>query len=113
VFAVGVAALFLAALCVLAGQGVLPVAVPAVYLAMSAAAVIAYAMDKSAAQRGRWRTSEKSLHALAVMGGWPGALVARHVFRHKSRKASFRTAFWATVTLNCIVLAWVLWATRP
>jgi uncharacterized membrane protein YsdA (DUF1294 family) len=111
-FAIGVATLFLAAVCGLAARGVLPIAVAAVYLAMSVAAVIAYGIDKSAAQRGEWRTSERTLHLLALIGGWPGALVARQVFRHKSRKLSFRSAFWATVTLNCAALLWWSWMAR-
>jgi uncharacterized membrane protein YsdA (DUF1294 family) len=49
-----------------------------------------YAADKSAAEQGRWRTSESTLHAVALVGGWPGALVARRVFRHKTRKQPFR-----------------------
>jgi uncharacterized membrane protein YsdA (DUF1294 family) len=89
----------------------LPLGVPAVYLAASLAAGIAYGNDKFAAQSGAWRTPERTLHALALMGGWPGALVARRVFRHKSRKPSFRFAFWATVALNCGALVWFWWAT--
>lgn len=32
-----------------------------------------YALDKSAAQRGTWRTRESHLHLLALLGGWPAA----------------------------------------
>jgi hypothetical protein len=41
------------------------------------------------------------------MGGWPGALVAQETLRHKSKKASFRIVFWATVLINCAGLAWL------
>jgi cold shock CspA family protein len=47
------------------------------------------------------------LHALAFAGGWPGALVARHTMRHKTIKQPFRTMFWATVLLNCLLLTWL------
>src|SRR4051812_24046826 len=87
--AIAVATLFLALVCGLAVRDVLPRAVAAVYLAASAAAAIAYGLDKSAAQRGAWRTREKTLHVLSLIGGWPGALFAQSVFRHKSRKPSF------------------------
>jgi len=111
VLAVCGATLFVAVICGLAARDVVPVAVPAVYLAASAAAGIAYAMDKSAARRGTWRTPENTLHVLALIGGWPGALVARRVLRHKSRKVSFRFTFWATVAVNCGALGWLLWKT--
>ena len=70
------------------------------YLALSAAAVIAYAIDKSAARSGAWRSSEQSLLLLGLAGGWPGAIVAQQLLRHKTRKASFQLAFWGTVFLN-------------
>jgi uncharacterized membrane protein YsdA (DUF1294 family) len=76
------------------------------YLAASAATIVVYAVDKSAARHGRWRVSERTLHLLAIIGGWPGALVAQQVFRHKSRKPSFRAAFLLTVVLNCALLLW-------
>ena len=41
-----------------------------------------------------------------LVGGWPGALVARRVFRHKTTKQPFRTIFWVTVIANCVALAW-------
>ncbi|MDP3638593.1 MAG: DUF1294 domain-containing protein, partial [Azonexus sp.] len=68
----------------------------------------AYALDKSAAQGGRWRTQESTLHLLALIGGWPGALIAQNRLRHKSRKTSFQLVFWMTVLLNCGGLGWLL-----
>ena len=86
----------------------LPPEIFVLYLAASLVTFIAYAIDKSAAQKGRWRTSEGTLHLLALAGGWPGALVAQTVLRHKSRKQQFRSVFRATILLNCAALAWVL-----
>jgi len=77
-----------------------PTIVGAVYGALSALTFISYAMDKSAAQAGHWRTQESTLHLLALLGGWPGAILAQQWLRHKSTKASFRAAFWGTVVLN-------------
>ena len=54
----------------------------------------AYALDKSAAQRGAWRTPEQTLHLLALLGGWPAAWWAQQWLRHKSRKQAFRSAYW-------------------
>lgn len=78
------------------------------YPVLSALTFVAYARDKSAARQGRWRTPEPTLHLLALLGGWPGALVAQQVLRHKSSKAGFRAVFRGTVALNlvaCIFLA--------
>ncbi|MDB5847700.1 MAG: DNA-binding protein [Rhodoferax sp.] len=70
------------------------------YLGMSLLCFVAYAFDKAAARAGRWRTSEATLHTMALACGWPGALLAQQLLRHKSRKADFRAVFWATVLLN-------------
>lgn len=42
------------------------------------------------AERGRWRTPENTLHVAELLGGWPGALVAQQLFRHKTRKISYQ-----------------------
>lgn len=70
------------------------------YVGLSIVCLMAYALDKSAANAGRWRSSERSLLILGLAGGWPGGLVAQQLLRHKSSKASFRTAFWGTVLFN-------------
>lgn len=72
------------------------------YLGLSVMTFLAYAIDKSAAQRGAWRISEQTLHLLALAGGWPGALLAQQKLRHKSMKQAFRAVFWATVGLNIV-----------
>lgn len=84
----------------------LPLTLLAAYGLFSAVAFLVYGADKAAAEQGRWRTSESTLHTIALMGGWPGALVARRVFRHKTTKQPFRTIFWLTVIANCVALAW-------
>jgi uncharacterized membrane protein YsdA (DUF1294 family) len=108
-FAIGFAVLFMGALGVLAARGTLPTFVAVFYAAASIAAAIVYGLDKSAAARNVWRTSETMLHVMALIGGWPGALVAQQVFRHKSRKLSFQLAFWTTVALNCGALIFLTW----
>ncbi|UVW27519.1 DUF1294 domain-containing protein [Massilia sp. H6] len=86
----------------------LPLLVAGIYLGLSVLAFIVYAADKSAARKGLRRTPENTLHLLAVAGGWPGALVAQRVLRHKSSKRSFQNAFWVTVALNCAAAGWLL-----
>ena len=73
---------------------------------------VMYGIDKAAARRGRRRIPETALHLVSVAGGWPGALVAQHVFHHKTRKKSFQLIFWCTVVVNCLALA-CLWVALP
>ena len=82
----------------------------AVYVIASLLTFIMYAADKSAARRGTWRISEKTLHVLSLSGGWPGAIVAQQGLRHKTKKQPFRSIFWITVVLNCGVFAWLFTA---
>lgn len=84
-----------------------PATVAGFYLAASVVAFVAYALDKSAARNDRWRTRESTLHLFALAGGWPGALAAQRLLRHKSSKRSFQAAFWATVLIHCGALAWL------
>lgn len=98
------ALLFVATLTGTVFTGQLPMNVLLAYAAVSAIAFIAYGLDKSAATAGRQRTPEATLHFLGFICGWPGALLAQRVFRHKSRKAAFQSTFWGTVALNVIAL---------
>ena len=70
------------------------------YLGLSLAAFMAYAFDKSSTISGRWRTAEQTLHLFSLAGGWPGALLAQQLLRHKTSKPGFVGVFWLTVALN-------------
>jgi len=83
----------------------LPLPIFVFYVGASIVAFLAYRFDKAAAKDDEWRTSENALHMLSLAGGWPGALIAQRLLRHKSKKQSFQVAFWSTVMLNCILLA--------
>ncbi|MDJ0740624.1 MAG: cold shock and DUF1294 domain-containing protein [Gammaproteobacteria bacterium] len=91
-----------------AAVSAVPLPVLAIYVAVSVITIAAYALDKMAAKQGDWRTSESTLHLLALAGGWPGALIAQGRLRHKTRKQPFRAIFWVTVILNCAAFVWLL-----
>lgn len=103
-----VATAFLGVVLLLAIVGRLRWPVPCVYIGMSIVAFYAYKHDKEAARIGARRTNEWTLITLGLIGGWPGALVARHRFRHKTRKVAFRLGFWLSVALNIVGLAWLI-----
>lgn len=81
-------------------QGKIPWFVLPGYVVMSLLVFIVYAFDKAAAMNRRWRTREKSLQLLSILGGWPGALIAQRLFHHKSKKAAFQTGFVVIVALH-------------
>jgi uncharacterized membrane protein YsdA (DUF1294 family) len=70
------------------------------YVVASLLTFIAYGWDKVSAKSGHWRTQESTLHTLEMLGGWPGAWLAQPLWRHKSRKASFRAAFKVAAAVN-------------
>lgn len=71
---------------------------------------MAYAADKHAAQAVQWRMPEAHLHLLELLCGWPGALLAQRLLRHKSRKPGYRVAFRMMVVLNlAATVAWIYW----
>jgi uncharacterized membrane protein YsdA (DUF1294 family)/cold shock CspA family protein len=102
------AALFALAILALVVLGVFRWYVLAFYAAVNLLTFVRYWLDKEAARKAERRTPEASLHLLALFGGWPGALLAQRMFRHKSIKRSFQQTYWATVVLHCAALAWLL-----
>ena len=102
------AIIFLVCMAISVSAGKLPLWVLGIYLLASSCTLIAYKLDKTAAKRSHRRTPEKTLHLLALFGGWPGAIIGQKLFRHKSKKLSFQVIFWATIILNCAALAWLL-----
>ena len=75
------------------------------YVVMSIVTVCVYGIDKHRAVRGGWRISERTLHWLELLGGWPGAALAQVVFHHKRRKLSFMLIFVGIVVLH--LAAWI------
>ena len=45
--------------------------------------------DKKKAQRGRWRIPERTLMAIAILGGSIGCLLGMNLFRHKTKHLKF------------------------
>ena len=88
----------------------MPPAVAAVYGVASAVTFAVYAFDKRRAARGGRRVPERTLHLLEALGGWPGALAASAVFRHKTQKVGFRVVRGLVVAVH--LAAWGLWLAR-
>jgi uncharacterized membrane protein YsdA (DUF1294 family)/cold shock CspA family protein len=99
---------FLIILAGLAAVGWLELSWLALYYCASLITYRVYARDKLAAQNGSRRTPESRLHLLSLLGGWPGALIAQTLLRHKTRKTSFLIGYWFTLIFNCIALGIVI-----
>jgi uncharacterized membrane protein YsdA (DUF1294 family) len=80
----------------------------AFYAVVSVIAYITYAIDKKAAINNRRRVSERSLHLLGIVGGWPGAFLAQQRLRHKTQKTAFQVTFWLTVVVNLVCVGWLM-----
>ena len=65
----------------------------------------AFAWDKLCAIKGNWRVPEKTLLALALAGGSPGAFIARQRLRHKTRKQPFGSYLILITVLHALLLA--------
>jgi len=87
----------------------LPAALWGAYMAMSMATYIVYWGDKRAAAQNGWRVAEGTLHGLALACGWPGALLAQQILKHKRAKPEFMRGFWTCVSLN--ILAFTIFFT--
>jgi uncharacterized membrane protein YsdA (DUF1294 family)/cold shock CspA family protein len=77
-------------------------------VALSVITLLLYGWDKRSAVKDKQRVREDTLHLLALAGGWPGALIARPLFRHKTRKQPFATLFGATVVCSVACLLFFL-----
>lgn len=67
-----------------------------------------YREDKFLAKYKYWRIPENHLHIWELLCGWPGALYAMLMYRHKSRKDSFKLWFGLCVIINCGAICYVI-----
>ncbi len=74
---------------------------------INAVTFLAYGLDKAQAKSHRWRTPEKTLWFLALIGGSIGALLAMNQFRHKTKKLSFQLPLILIIAFQ-VAVVWVL-----
>ncbi|CAH0238075.1 DUF1294 domain-containing protein [Roseomonas sp. CECT 9278] len=76
-------------------------------LGMNVLSMALFHHDKRMAEQRGWRISERMLLTVALLGGSPGALLARRRFRHKTRKQPFSAALHAVCLLQLVAVAWL------
>lgn len=70
-------------------------------------AFVLFGLDKRFARNGRWRISEADLLYYTLIGGTLGSLSGMKLFRHKTRKQTFRRWYWGIVGLQVLaVIGW-------
>lgn len=58
-------------------------------LAINFIGFLSMGIDKFKAKNNFWRTKEKTLFAIAAIGGSIGSIIGMYVFRHKTKHNSF------------------------
>lgn len=71
-----------------------------VFVLVNAWTILRFWQDKQRAIAGDRRIPEGDLLGLALIGGSPGALLARRLFRHKTRKEPFSTHLFVIIALQ-------------
>ncbi|MFG0330278.1 MAG: DUF1294 domain-containing protein [Phycisphaerales bacterium] len=71
-----------------------------IYATMSVVTFALFAIDKRRAAKGGSRIPERRLHLAELFGGWPGAVVALRVLRHKRRKPRYRWTLAAVIAVH-------------
>lgn len=83
--------------------------VPFALAALNLTAFLMFRHDKRASERGEWRVRESTLLWVAFLGGSSGAVLAQHVFRHKTRKEPFRSLLLAIAVFHIgLALLWLI-----
>lgn len=77
-------------------------------LAVSLIAFVLYGWDKRQARLERRRISEKTLHRLAIFGGWPGSILGQRYFRHKTEKVGFRLKAGLILFVHFLIVLYAL-----
>ncbi len=83
---------------------------PILVVVTSVAAFLMYGWDKRQAKTEGWRVPEKRLHTLALLGGWPGAMLGQNYFRHKTQKTGFKVMTWAAAALHVGLVVWYFYS---
>ena len=65
-------------------------------------------LDKRKAQHGEWRTPEKTLFTITLLGGGIGTILGMYTFRHKTKKLYFTIGFPVILIAEIILVIYLL-----
>jgi uncharacterized membrane protein YsdA (DUF1294 family) len=76
------------------------------YGTLTLVTLLVYGFDKLQAKRAARRVPERSLHALALLGGFAGAWLGMRIFRHKTQKPVFALVMLAATLVHAGAWGW-------
>lgn len=78
-----------------------------VLISLNVAAFLLFLIDKIQSQTRGMRVPERLLHFASFLGGSVGALIAMHIFRHKTRKIGFQLILIVLILIQiALILIW-------
>ena len=78
----------------------------AIYVVINIIAYLVYGRDKRKAENGAWRTPEKTLIIVALLGPF-GAYTGMQKYRHKTQKLKFKLVPFFLI-LHCGAIIWFI-----
>lgn len=78
------------------------------YVFMSRMTYVAYSLDKRAFWRRHRRFSDRELHIIEFLGGWPGAIMAQETLNYKKSGFKFQFGCMSAATANIMILYYLL-----
>lgn len=76
-----------------------------IYLLVSVITFVLFGIDKFLAKAEWKRIPERWFYTLAMIGGFPGALVGMNIFHHKTNKPKFRWIIIAAFLIHATIVA--------
>lgn len=73
-------------------------------LGINAAGLVVIGFDKSLSRSASMRVPEVIIYTIALLGAVPGIIVGVHVFKHKTKKASFQFTLLLVLVAQLVVL---------
>lgn len=67
------------------------------------------ALDKFKAQKGYWRTPEKTIFVITLLGGGIGTISGMYTFRHKTKKLKFTVGLPTILISEIAIIIYLLY----
>ena len=89
--------------------GQIAIALGVLTVVFSGVSFVMLGLDKRKASRGRSRITERALHLVEALGGWPGSWAGQRVWRHKTQNRRFRTVTVLWTVAHLAVWGFLIW----